>query len=74
MAKLPKNRATVFVVIRTVDMQVGFQHVKIQPTVVGVYFSLSRAEEIAGRYKQEMDDKGFTGINFEVMASAFYDE
>lgn len=74
MAKTPTNRVSLFAVVRTADYQAGFAHLKVQPTIVGVYLNLERAEEIAGRYAQEMKDKGINGFNFEVTAATYYDD
>lgn len=67
---MPKHRQTVFNVVRLcIDQS------KYVPTVVGVYLSLERAEEIKGKFKQEMKEKKLEDIfDFTVQASTYYDE
>lgn len=69
-----KNRSTLFAVVR-VQYEDNEGPGLFDPTIVGVYSSLLRAEEIAGTYSQEMEEKGFGDMfTFEVQASTYYDE
>lgn len=71
---MPKHRSTVFAVVRTQysDHEGGGF---VTPVTIGVYATATRADEIKGRYEQEMKDKGlFDYFEFEVQASTYYDE
>lgn len=75
---MAKHRSSVFTVVR--ECVIGRDEdddSKLfgQPSVVGVYFSLNRAEEIAARFAQEMVDSGFYHeFRFSVQVSTYYDE
>lgn len=73
MAKTPQHRVALFIVVRTQyeeDSQLF-----IKPLVLGAYLSIDRAEEIKGKYEQEMRDRGlYDFFEFEVQAATYYDE
>ena len=76
MAKKPSvNRATLYAVVR----EQWSDHVEAasleNAAILGVYLSLARAEEVSGRYQQEMIDKGLGDFfEFSVRATTYYDE
>lgn len=66
MAK-PKHRATVYTVVRTVG--------DVDPSVIGVYLTPDRADEVKGASEQDMIDRGMGDLfKFEVQATTYYDE
>jgi len=78
-----KNRDTLFVVVRTewpefIDNHLTFLKGTppfIKPTSLGAYASLERAEEVQGKYEQEMIDRGLGEFfNFEVQTVTYYEE
>lgn len=69
--KLPKNRESVFVVVRqTLDVTGAW----CNPVVCGVYLQYTDATDYAGSCYQEWVDKGapIEHVNFEVQLSTFY--
>lgn len=74
---MPKHRQTGFCVIRSQLEESGFgERFYAGCYVVGMYFSLERAEEVAGQYHQLMIEQGFKpeDFQFEVQTSTYYDE
>lgn len=70
---MPKHRQTVFAVVRTMwsEAEEGY----INPVLCGAYMTLSRAEEVQGKYKQEMKERGLDDIfNFNVQTVTYYEE
>ena len=67
---MAKHRSNVFAVVRNCYApDSGPSH------VIGVYLTVERAEEIAGRYTQEMLEKGMSNLfGFGVQATTYYDE
>lgn len=73
---MPKNRQTLFAVVRTQFEETGHgTYERLNPVLCGVYHSMDRAEEIQGKHEQEMKDKGFDEFfYFEVQTVTYYDE
>lgn len=67
---MSKHRGVVFAVVRRHNSYVGGS----QPHLIGVYESLQRAEEIAGRSMQEFKDASVEGFVFEVQTTTYYSE
>lgn len=70
---MPAHRSSCFVVVRELLKDSGDDAFD---AVVGVYFSLQRAEEVAGASAQQFRDAGVEeGLyRFTVKASNYYDE
>jgi len=66
-----KHRETIFAVVRTEDTEYG--HSK-NPIIIGVYYTMNRAEEVAGLSSQQFKDSKIEGFNFDVQTSVIYDE
>ena len=73
--KMPKHRANVYLVERTViDEGVGYSCWK--QTVVGAFNTLHGAEDFAGACAQEFRERGFDDDDFvfDVKLTAYYDQ
>lgn len=69
-----KHRGTLFVVVRTAWNDPFTKEMK-GVTALGAYLSLERAEEVQGKYEQEMIDRGLGDFfEFEVQTVTYYDE
>lgn len=68
--KRPKNRGSVFAVIRTSQ----YGEFYLDPHLLGVFLTLDRAEEVRDSYIQDFLDRHIEGFKFEVQISNYYDE
>jgi hypothetical protein len=68
---MPKNRQTIFCVVRN-----HFDNDELLHSLcISATLTLERAEELAGKYTQEVIDRDFQDIfNFEVQTVTYYDE
>lgn len=66
---MAKHRGLVFGVVRLSNTSSA-----LPPVLIGVYESLQRAEEIAGRSMQECKDAGIEGFMFVVQTTVYYSE
>jgi hypothetical protein len=72
---MAKHRGTVFAVVRVAEFVMDNHEVAYtSATVLGVYLTAERADEIKAGYEQQMKDYGFDEFQFEVQASTYYDE
>lgn len=68
---MAKHRGTVYAVVRQTADGYFPPH---RPVLIGVYFSLERAEEIQGRSAQQFKEMNIEGFKFEVQPTTYYDE
>ena len=64
--KLPKNRQTLFVIMRVEKANPDNQ------TPIGIMAELEDADNYAGACEQDMIDHGITAYTFKVAAVSFY--
>ncbi len=72
---MPKHRGTAYAVVRLqkLDNDREFDS-RYGPTIVGVYDTMTRAEEVAGKSLQTLIDLGIHEFRFNVQTTVWYDE
>lgn len=73
---MAKHRETIFCVVRETYEEEDFGSYHLgSPMICAATHSLERAEELKGKYEQEMKDKDFEDeFLFHVQTTTFYDE
>ena len=74
--KMPKHRANVYIVERTVVGTGQWGYTCAKQTVVGAFNTLQGAEDFAGACAQEFRERGFDEDDFvfDVKLTAYYDQ
>ena len=71
---MAKHRGTVYSVVRSVRADDSEETLLVNSTVIGVFLTAERADEVKAGSEQRMKEYGFDEFQFEVQASTYYDE